>query len=100
MEFVETRLPGAFLVRLKRIEDHRGFFARGFCRDEFANHGLDPEMLQLNVGFSTARGTLRGLHYQLAPHAEAKFVRCTRGAIYDVIVDIREGSQTRGQWIG
>jgi dTDP-4-dehydrorhamnose 3,5-epimerase len=100
MEFVETRLQGAYLVRLKRIEDHRGFFARGFCREEFARQGLAPEMQQLNVGFSPAKGTLRGLHYQLAPHAEAKFVRCTRGAIFDVIVDIREGSPTRGQWIG
>ena len=100
MEFTETRLKGAYLVRLKRIEDHRGFFARGFCRDEFASHGLNSNMMQLNVGFSHSKGTLRGLHYQEAPHAEAKFVRCTRGAIYDVIVDVREGSPTRGQWVG
>jgi dTDP-4-dehydrorhamnose 3,5-epimerase len=100
MEFTETRLPGAWLVRLKRIEDQRGFFARGFCRDEFAAHGLNPGMLQLNVGFSHAKGTLRGLHYQEAPHAEAKFVRCTRGAIYDVIVDLRPTSPTLGQWVG
>jgi len=100
MEFTETRLKGAYLVRLKRIEDHRGFFARGFCRDQFLAHGLNANMLQLNIGFSHTKGTLRGLHFQEAPHAEAKFVRCTRGAIHDVIVDVRANSPTRGQWIG
>lgn len=100
MEFTETRLPGAFLVRVKRIEDPRGYFGRGWCRDEFAQHGLDPDMVQLNVGFSHRQGTLRGLHYQEPPHAEAKLVRCTRGAIYDVIVDLRPGSPTRGRWFG
>src|SRR5687768_705019 len=100
MEFIETKLKGAYLVQLKRIEDHRGFFARGFCRDEFATHGLNPNMTQLNVGFSHKKGTIRGLHYQEAPHAEAKFVRCTQGAIYDVVVDLRDGSPTRGEWIG
>lgn len=100
MDFVETPLAGAFQVRMKRIEDHRGFFARGFCRDEFAQHGLNGDMVQLNVGFSHKRGTLRGLHFQVAPHAEAKFVRCTRGAIYDVIVDLRPDSPTHGKWFG
>ena len=100
MEFTETRLKGAYLVRVKRIEDHRGFFGRGFCRDEFVAHGLNGSMVQLNVGFSHTKGTLRGLHYQEAPHAEAKFMRCTRGAIFDVIVDIREESPTRGEWVG
>lgn len=100
MEFTETKLKGAFLVRLKKIEDNRGFFARGWCRDEFAAHGLNPNMLQLNVGFSHKKGTLRGMHYQEAPHAEAKFVRCTRGAIYDVIIDLRRESPTHGQWFG
>ena len=94
MEFTETKLKGAFLVRLKSIEDHRGYFARAFCRDEFLAHGLNGNMIQLNVGFSHAKGTLRGLHYQQAPHQEAKFVRCTRGAIYDVIVDVRRDSPT------
>jgi len=100
MEFTETALKGAFVVRLKKIEDHRGFFARGWCREEFAQHGLNPNMIQLNVGFSHKRGTLRGMHYQDKPHQEAKFVRCTRGAIYDVIVDLRLDSPTRGWWHG
>ena len=100
MEFVETRLKGAFVVRVKRIEDHRGFFGRAWCRDEFVAHGLNPNATQLNVGFSHKKGTLRGLHYQVAPHEEAKFVRCTRGAAHDVIVDLRGDSPTRGQWFG
>jgi dTDP-4-dehydrorhamnose 3,5-epimerase len=100
MEFIETSLKGACVVRLKKIEDERGYFARAWCREEFLQHGLNPEMVQLNVGFSHRRGTLRGLHYQLAPHAEAKFIRCTRGAIYDVIIDLRKESPTLGQWHG
>ena len=100
MEFTETNLKGAFIVQLKRITDQRGFFARGWCQDEFAQHGLNPAMVQLNVGYSHRRGTVRGMHYQIAPHEEAKFVRCTRGAIHDVIVDLRAGSPTRGQWFG
>jgi dTDP-4-dehydrorhamnose 3,5-epimerase len=100
MEFTETSLNGAYVVRLKRIEDERGFFARAWCREEFVQHGLEPGMVQLNVGFSHRRGTVRGLHYQLAPHAEAKFIRCTRGSIYDVIIDLREGSPTLAQWYG
>src|SRR4051812_7129548 len=100
MDFTETRLQGAYLVRLKKIADDRGFFARGFCRDEFTQHGLNGNMLQLNTGFTLAKGTIRGLHYQREPHAEAKFVRCTRGAIYDVIVALRADSPTRGEWLG
>lgn len=100
MEFVETALKGAYLVRPKRIEDDRGFFARAWCRDEFAGHLLNPGIAQLNVAFSHRKGTLRGLHHQHAPHAEAKFVRCTRGAIFDVIVDLRADSPTRGKWFG
>jgi len=100
MEFIETGLKGAYLVRLKKIEDDRGHFARAWCREEFQQHGLNPNMVQLNVGFSHRRGTVRGMHYQLPPHAEAKFIRCTRGAIYDVIIDLREGSSTFGQWHG
>ena len=100
MEFTETRLKNAYLVRLKRIEDQRGYFARGFCRDEFQAHGLNPNLAQLNVAFSHAKGTVRGMHYQEAPHAEAKCIRCTRGAIFDVIVDLRPESATRGQWFG
>jgi dTDP-4-dehydrorhamnose 3,5-epimerase len=100
MEFSETPLRGAYLIQVKKIADNRGFFARGWCRDEFVTHGLNPDMVQLNIGFSHKAGTLRGLHYQKAPHAEAKFVRCTRGAIYDVVVDLRPDSPTRGRWVG
>jgi dTDP-4-dehydrorhamnose 3,5-epimerase len=100
MEFAETKLKGAFIVSMKKIEDHRGFFARGWCREEFGLHGLNQNMVQLNSAFSCKRGTLRGLHFQQKPYEEAKFVRCTRGAIYDVIVDLRPDSPTRGQWIG
>ena len=100
MEFTSTPLAGLTVVQPKKIEDRRGFFARAWCRDELAQHGLNPDMLQLNVGFSHVKGTLRGMHYQEAPHAEAKFVRCTRGAIYDVALDLRPESATRGQWFG
>jgi dTDP-4-dehydrorhamnose 3,5-epimerase len=100
MEFIETSLRGAYVVRLNRIEDDRGYFARGWCREEFIQHKLNPEIKQLNIGFSHKSGTIRGMHYQLAPHDEAKFVRCTRGAIYDVIIDLRAGSPTLGRWYG
>lgn len=100
MEFKETRLKGAFLIGLNKIEDHRGFFARGWCRDEFAQHGLNANMVQLNVCFSHKKGTLRGLHYQAPPQQEAKLTRCTRGAIFGVFLDLRSGSPTRGQWFG
>lgn len=100
MEFVETPLAGCFVVRQKKIADARGFFARAWCVDEFAQHGLNATMVQLNTGFSDRAGTVRGLHFQAAPHAEAKFARCTRGAIYDVAVDLRPDSPTRGRWFG
>ena len=100
MEFTETPLRGAYVIRPQRIEDHRGFFARAFCQHELTAHGLMPHMRQLNVGFSHTAGTVRGLHYQEAPHAEAKLMRCTRGAIFDVIVDLRPESPTRGRWFG
>jgi dTDP-4-dehydrorhamnose 3,5-epimerase len=100
MEFIETALKGAFLIRQKRIEDHRGFFSRAWCREEFIQHGLNPNMVQLNTAFSFQQGTVRGLHYQEKPHEEAKLIRCTRGAIYDVIIDLRADSSTRGQWHG
>jgi dTDP-4-dehydrorhamnose 3,5-epimerase len=100
MEFVDTPLKGAYLIRLKKIEDERGYFARSWCCEEFKQHGLKSQMTQMNVGFSPRAGTIRGLHYQLPPHAEAKFVRCTRGSIYDVIVDLRQGSPTIGTWFG
>jgi len=100
MEFTETPLKGAYVVRLRKIEDDRGYFSRAWCSDEFHQQGLNPAMVQLNVGFNHRRGTVRGMHYQLSPHAEAKFIRCTRGAIYDVIIDLRERSPTFGRWHG
>jgi dTDP-4-dehydrorhamnose 3,5-epimerase len=100
VQFTATALAGVFIIDLKKIADDRGFFARAWCRDTFAQQGLNPSQTQLNVGFSHKKGTLRGLHFQKAPHAEAKTVRCTRGAVFDVAVDLREGSRTRGQWVG
>jgi dTDP-4-dehydrorhamnose 3,5-epimerase len=99
MQFTPTKIAGAYLIGAQRIEDHRGYFARGWCEREFLEHGLAERMVQLNIGFSHRRGTIRGLHYQLAPHAEAKFVRCTQGAIFDVVVDLRPDSPTCAQWV-
>jgi dTDP-4-dehydrorhamnose 3,5-epimerase len=87
-------LSGAFVIDLQKHEDERGFFARSWCRKEFEAHGLDPRTVQCNVSFNKVKGTLRGMHYQVAPYAEAKLVRCTRGAIYDVIIDLRRESAT------
>ena len=98
MRFVPTPLDGAFTVEIERIEDERGFFARSFCQEEFGARGLDPVVAQCSVSFNRRRGTLRGLHYQDKPHEEAKLVRCTRGAVWDVIVDLRENSATRHRW--
>jgi dTDP-4-dehydrorhamnose 3,5-epimerase len=98
--FEETRLSGAFLVDLERREDSRGFFARTWCANEFADHGLTTEVVQANVSFNPRQATLRGMHFQRAPHAETKLVRCTRGAIYDVVVDLRPDSDTYKQWLG
>jgi dTDP-4-dehydrorhamnose 3,5-epimerase len=100
MEFIETPLRGAYLVRLQKHEDHRGFFARGWCQKEFSAAGLNPNIVQLNVGSSLKSGTIRGMHYQEPPHAEVKVVRCVRGALFDVIIDLRAGSPTRGKWFG
>lgn len=100
MHIITTALPGVYLVQLQRIEDERGSFARSFCRREFAEHGLDPVVAQCNVSHNRAAGTLRGLHYQLPPAAEAKLVRCTRGAIFDVAVDLRPSSPFFGRWYG
>jgi dTDP-4-dehydrorhamnose 3,5-epimerase len=94
MIFEETQLAGAFVVGLERREDDRGFFARTFCQHEFADHGLKPTIAQANVAFNRQRGTLRGMHFQYPPAAETKLVRCTRGAILDIIVDLRPESPT------
>lgn len=100
MIFHDSPLPGAYTIELQRLEDGRGFFARSFCAQEFVARGLPGAMPQSSVSFNTRRGTLRGLHYQAEPHAEDKLVRCTAGAIYDVIVDLRPGSATHRRWFG
>ena len=92
MRFEPTPLPGAFVIAPERIVDARGFFARTWCRSEFAEHGLNPEVVQRNVSYSARRGTLRGMHYQRPPHAETKLIRCAAGAIWDVIIDLRPES--------
>ena len=100
MKIVETELPGAFVLQQERRHDDRGYFARTFCRDELAARGLVTEIAQCNVSANTHAHTLRGLHYQRPPHAETKLVRCTRGAIWDVIVDLRPDSPTLHRWFG
>jgi dTDP-4-dehydrorhamnose 3,5-epimerase len=100
MRFLPTALEGVVTIELDPIEDERGLFARAWCRNEFAEHGLDAEFVQENVGFSVAMGTLRGLHFQRAPFAAAKLVRCTSGAVWDVAVDLRPASSTYLQSLG
>jgi dTDP-4-dehydrorhamnose 3,5-epimerase len=100
VKFTQTSLAGAYLIDMEPHADERGFFARSACVSEFAEHGLDGHFVQQSVSFNARKGTLRGLHYQAAPHEEDKLVRVTRGAIFDVIVDIRPGSATYGQWFG
>jgi dTDP-4-dehydrorhamnose 3,5-epimerase len=99
MTFLETQIPGAFEIRLEPIEDERGFFARAWCRREFEAHGLDAGLQQSNISFNTRKGTLRGMHFQADPFAETKLVRCTNGAIYDVVLDLRPESPKFKQWI-
>jgi dTDP-4-dehydrorhamnose 3,5-epimerase len=96
--FHETALPGAWVIEPERFEDERGFFARTFCREDFAARGLEPAVAQCNVSYNHRRGTLRGMHYQVPPGEEAKLVRCTRGAIFDAVVDLREGSPGLGRF--
>lgn len=98
MKFIATSLADAWVIEPDRLEDERGYFARTFCRDEFVSHGLNPELVQCNVSYNAKKGTLRGMHYQLHPHEEAKLVRCTRGMIFDVIIDIRPASPTFREW--
>jgi dTDP-4-dehydrorhamnose 3,5-epimerase len=100
MKFTETPLVGAYLIDLEKRGDDRGFFARAFCEREFAAHGLVTRFVQINESLSAQRGTLRGMHYQLAPRAETKVVRCIRGALFDLILDLRRGSPTFGQSFG
>ena len=100
MIFNETALKGAFMVQVKKMEDHRGFFGRAWCQEEFAEHGLNNNIRQINTSFTFKKGTIRGMHYQIDPYQEAKFIRCTRGRIYDVIIDLRPGSGTFMKWVG
>jgi dTDP-4-dehydrorhamnose 3,5-epimerase len=94
MIFTETSLKGAFVISLERREDKRGFFARTFCQEEFGAHGLKPVIAQANMAYNMRKGTVRGMHFQFPPKAETKLVRCTRGAILDIIVDLRPESPT------
>ena len=100
MKFTPTALPGAYIVELEPVRDERGFFARSWDAEEFRRHGLAPHLSQCSVSWNDKAGTLRGMHYQAAPHGEAKLVRCTRGAIHDVIVDLRPESGTYTRWFG
>jgi dTDP-4-dehydrorhamnose 3,5-epimerase len=97
--FIETKLAGVYIIELEKMEDDRGFFARTFCQEEFMAHGLNARVVQCSTSFNLRKGTLRGMHYQVAPYEESKLVRCTMGAIYDVAVDLRRGSTTFKQWV-
>jgi dTDP-4-dehydrorhamnose 3,5-epimerase len=97
--FIATAIRGAFIVRPEAVDDERGFFARTWCQREFAAQGLNPRLVQCSISFTTTKGTVRGMHYQIPPHEEAKLVRCTQGAIYDVLVDLRSNSPSFRQWM-
>ena len=100
MIFLETTLDDAYILKLEKKEDNRGFFARSYCENEFKKHGISFTPVQANISYNKYKHTLRGMHYQEPPHAEAKLIRCVRGSIYDVIIDIREGSPTMNKWFG
>ena len=100
MKFVPTPLGGAYVIELEPSFDERGFFARSWSAEEFKDRGLAARMAQCSISFNTRKGTLRGMHYQSEPHAEAKVVRCSAGAMYDVLVDLRRGSPTYCRWFG
>lgn len=100
MIFTPTKLQGAFIIDLKKLEDERGFFARTFCANEFADNNLETKFVQGNTSLSFKKGTLRGMHFQKPPYEEDKLVRCTKGALYDVIIDLRKDSPTYKEWIG
>jgi dTDP-4-dehydrorhamnose 3,5-epimerase len=100
MIFTETELKGAFIIEPEKLQDHRGFFARAWCKNEFEAHGLNASREQSNISFNLKKCTLRGMHYQISPFEEVKLVRCTRGAIFDVIIDLRPDSPTFLKWFG
>jgi dTDP-4-dehydrorhamnose 3,5-epimerase len=99
MIFQDIKLRGAVEINLELKPDERGFFARTWCQEEFEKSGLNPRLVQCSVSFNSRKGTLRGIHYQAAPYAEAKLVRCTRGAVYDVVIDLRPESPTFKKWV-
>jgi dTDP-4-dehydrorhamnose 3,5-epimerase len=99
MKFCETRISGVFEICLELRPDERGFFARSWCQKEFADHGLNSKLVQCNISRNTRKGTLRGMHFQEAPYSETKIVRCTRGSVYDVVLDLRPQSKTFKNWI-
>ena len=99
MIFHEAKLPGVIIVEIQRLEDDRGFFGRSFCKREFADQGLNPEIAQCSISFTRKAGTLRGMHFQESPHSEDKLIHCINGAIYDVVIDLRRESATFKQWI-
>ena len=100
MIFTETKLKGAYIIDIEKRTDDRGFFARAWCQNEFEAQGLVARVVQTNLSYNIRKGTLRGMHYQVAPYAETKLVRCTKGGIYDVIIDLRPDSSTYKQWVG
>jgi dTDP-4-dehydrorhamnose 3,5-epimerase len=100
MKFIKTKLEGAYIIEIEKMTDERGFFARSWCEKDFAEHGLNSKLVQCNISFNQKKSTFRGMHYQAKPYEEAKLVRCTQGAIYDVIIDIRPDSPTFKQWLG
>lgn len=100
MIFKKTKISGVYLLQPERVTDERGFFARMWCQSEFTEQGIDPRIVQCNLSFNPHKGTLRGMHYQRAPHEETKIVRCTVGAIFDVALDLRRDSPTFKQWVG
>ena len=99
MTFTELNLPGVYKIDLDKITDYRGFFARAYCRNEYQNHGLETEWVQMNHTLTEKKGALRGLHFQRNPETEAKIVRCIKGAIFDVVLDLRKDSPAYGKWI-
>lgn len=100
MIFTPTTLPGSYIIDLEKRQDDRGFFARTWCAEEFGKFGLNTNLVQQNMSYTKSQGTLRGMHFQKSPHAETKVVRCTRGSLYDVIIDLRPESPTYTQWFG
>lgn len=99
MIFTETKIKGVYIIEPELLTDERGFFARSFCKEEFEKHGLDTAIVQCNISYNKKKGTLRGMHYQAPPYEEAKIVNCTKGAIYDVVLDLRKDSKTYCQWV-